>query len=141
MNQHNKLYYIILNTINKMYRSPNEIVVFDIDYTLINGQGLPINQMIALYKIILQKGINIAIITARTGSPHNVEKTKEELSRYGINNYKYLYFLPEGQNDPWIYKYNARKQLHDHGWNVITSIGDEPWDIGQYGGVGFIVPK
>ena len=36
------------------------------------------------------------------------------------------------------YKLEARKRIPD---NVIMSIGDKPWDIGQYGGYGILVRK
>ena len=37
------------------------------------------------------------------------------------------------------FKLLARKNLHDSGKKVEISIGDMKWDIGEYGGIGFIV--
>ena len=55
--------------------------------------------------------------------------------------YKYMYFIPRDKQDPITFKYIARRNLHERGYNVAMSIGDMPWDIGYYGGIGFQVPK
>ena len=51
-----------------------------------------------------------------------------------------MYFLPPESSsraqDQADYKLTARKNLHEMGYTVVMSVGDMPWDIGAYGGVG-----
>jgi hypothetical protein len=113
------------------------IIIYDIDDTLIDTEGFAITPIINSYKYALQKGIKTVIITARVGTNENINHTIEQLKEYGIDNYVYIYFLPVNKYDNYQYKFLARKNLYERGYNIIASIGDMPWDIGIYGGIGF----
>lgn len=117
----------------------NSVIVYDIDDTLIANNGEPIIPIINTYNYAKSIGLIPVIITARPGSTENIQKTKEQLHSFGITDYKYMYFRPHDKQDLSTFKMLSRKNLHDRGYQVIVSIGDMPWDIGQYGGIGFRV--
>ena len=123
--------------------SPNDYAVFDIDGTLIDNSGLSIPNILAVYRYVQSKGIKNVIITARVGVEPNITYTIQQLLTLGVTGFHDIYFLPSGVYPSAAaqaeYKYHARKDLHDKGRNVVMSIGDMPWDIGAYGGMGFIV--
>ena len=119
----------------------NAAIVFDIDHTLIDLTGKPIDPVVYLFHHVKQRGISPVIITAREGTEENIAFTQEQLSSLGITGQTFMYFLAPGKTDPWRFKWIARKNVHERGLNVIMSIGDEPWDIGEYGGDGFQLPK
>jgi hypothetical protein len=116
-------------------------MVFDIDHTLLDFVGNPIDPIVSLFHTVKSKGITPIIITARLGHDRNVELTRQQLERVGIHGWRFIYFLPPHKRDPVVFKRISRMNVHERGFHVIMSIGDERWDIGEYGGVGFIVPK
>ena len=130
-----------LQKLDQIQLPNNAAVVFDIDHTLLDGAGNPIEPIVRLYNIVKNKRITPVIITARLGNQKGIEITQSQLSRSGIDSYKFLYFLHPNKRDPVQYKRIARKNVHERGLYVVMSIGDEYWDIGDYGGHGFIVPK
>ena len=129
----------IFKTINSISVSSNSVIVYDIDDTLINTNGEPITPIINTYHYAKNIGLTPVIITARPGFTENIHRTKEQLLSHGITGYKYMYFLPHDKIDQAMYKLIARKNLHERGYQVVISIGDMPWDIGHYGGIGFRV--
>ena len=132
----------IINTLDKSIdtdKMDRSIVIYDIDDTLIDSQGNPIEHIIRTYKYALSKGYKIAIITARPGFIDNIEYTRAQLLKAGIDNYDVIFFRPEHYKDIATYKLKCRKHLHELDYNIVASIGDAYWDIGEYGGVGFIV--
>jgi len=135
---------IVANAMNKlssMDMPPNPSIIFDIDSTLINSiSGQSKTPVITLYNYALVRGISPIIITARPGYEYNIEWTKEQLFNCEIVGYKIMYFRPEGSNDIWKYKEEARKNVAERGYNTVMSVGDQMWDIGKYGGVGVLVP-
>jgi hypothetical protein len=116
----------------------SSVIVFDIDDTLIDRNSIPILEVIELYKYVLRKGFKVAIITARKGIGYNIHRTINELFMHGIKDYLFLYFMRMEDEDHVMYKLNARKDIHDKNYKVVMSIGDMPWDIGEYGGVGIL---
>lgn len=118
---------------------PNSVVVYDIDDTLLDLAGNPIEHIVRTYKYALSKGFLTAIITARPALKQNIENTVKQLESNGIHDYICVYLRPIDTNDVARYKMLSRKDLHDRGYNVVMSIGDLPWDVGQYGGIGYIV--
>lgn len=119
----------------------NAVIVFDIDHTLLDQHGAIIPPIVYLYHAIKSKGITPIIVTAREGRSEVVRWTQDQLRDLGIDGYTYMYFLGVGKTDPWHYKKIARKNVHERGYIVIATIGDEQWDHGEFGGVGFMVPK
>jgi hypothetical protein len=137
----------IKEVMNKVNWKPNSIIVYDIDGTLIDFLDNPIQEIIDTYQYAVQKQLKIVIITARPGTYENIQRTQEQLAKHGINKYIRMYFLPlnkinkfgTGDEVQSRFKLQARKYLHSLGFNVEMSIGDMPWDIGQFGGIGFRV--
>jgi predicted secreted acid phosphatase len=131
----------ILKAIDNINFQPNSIIVYDIDDTLIDSTyRKPIQDIVHTYKYAKKKGIKTSIITARRDLEDNIQYTVKELESHGITDFSSIYFLPKNKRDQAKYKLLARKNLHDRGYRVVMSIGDAPWDIGEYGGIGFTVP-
>jgi len=126
-----------MNILENIPFKKNQAVVFDIDDTLINSKT---NQLIDwvfdLYNYCIIKGYNIYIITARPGTVPNMNATIKQLARLNIGNYKRLYFRHPHDMQIARFKKLARKSINK---KVVLSIGDQPGDIGEYGGVGVIV--
>ena len=115
----------------------NQAIVFDIDDTLIssrNGQLIP--TIFDFYNYCIDKGYKVYIITARAGTIKNMEITIQQLRSLGIANYKRLYFRKPFDMRVARSKKLARKHIP---YNVVLSIGDQPGDIGEYGGIGILL--
>lgn len=126
-----------MNILENIEFHPNQAVVFDIDDTLIHSKnGQPITNICNLYHQCRQKGYNMYIITARAGTPYGIRYTMQQLQQHGIVGYKKLFFRPPLNMNVPLYKKNARKSIPE---TVVMSVGDQPWDIGEYGGIGLIV--
>ena len=119
----------------------NTAVVFDIDDTLISSKnGKCIGYVVELFNYAKRISTPF-IITNRIGNQYAIDYTNKQLYECGIHGYKDIYFQhPNTYNDPWKYKREAREHIHNTGYIVLMSIGDMPWDIGEYGGRGFIIP-
>ncbi len=119
---------------------PNPAIVFDIDGTLLDDNGQGIIPIIALFRFSKMMGITPFIITARIDDGIMAQQyTHTQLHNNGIFDYATLFMLPKNFLHPCRYKLLARKQIYDWGYNVVMSIGDTPWDIGEYGGIGILV--
>lgn len=128
----------ILLTINM---PKNPLVVFDIDDTLIDLNQNCLEPIVDLYNTIKSMGISIILITNRVDNDYIALKTQEMLNKCNITGYDSIYFRPSNRLDFYNYKKEARISCHLRGFNVIMSIGDQPWDIGDYGGVGIKLPS
>lgn len=120
----------------------NSAVVFDIDGTLINNLGQPIHTVCKLYEYFLKRGVNIFLVTARYHGKDNAYRkaTSDQLKGVGIFGYKNLYMRSDdSMTNYFLFKKECRKDIMMSGYNIILSIGDNAFDIGEYGGVGFIV--
>lgn len=113
-------------------------IIFDIDETLISLKGEKILWTIDFFNYIKNNGITPMLITARPSIKSSIKYTKQQLKKLGISGYKYIYFMEQGTN-VWKYKKESRKNIEDKGYNIIMSIGDKPWDIGKYGGIGVLI--
>jgi hypothetical protein len=132
----------IIQEIDGMFDNSRQSIVYDIDGTLIADNGELIVPIYETYVYALEKGIAPVIITAREGSDKNIMLTKQQLSSLGITDYVLMYFRQPGMRsleEIVRSKLEARKNVLDRGYNTIISIGDNWWDIGEYGGKGFIV--
>ncbi len=129
----------IISILNTQSFPSNSVIVYDIDDTLLTYYGTPIAPIINTYNHALEKGLTPVIITSRTGIPDVIDHTIQQLKTHNINGYKYLYLRPSGKEDMFRFKMMCRKDLHDRGYYVAMSIGDQPWDIGQYGGLGILL--
>ena len=119
--------------------NPRQAVIFDIDDTLIDSRTHTIIKPVyQLYKYCQNKGYNIYIITARPRIPYGVQLTLNQLYSLGITGFKNIAFRPPLEIDVPGYKLKARKAITD---DVIMSVGDKKWDIGEAGGYGILVTK
>ena len=126
----------------------NGSIIFDIDDTLIrsyrkrspgdNGLIQPVKD---LYDYARYIGLQPFIVTNRDGTVENTAYTHKELERHGIVGYDTVYFRDPMCTDMWVPKLNARKHIYDRGYVTVMSVGDMPWDIGQYGGYGVLLPS
>lgn len=133
--------YSAIDALSHMNIHKNAVIVFDIDDTLIHSNGICITPILNLFNYVKKLRIESIIITNRPGDSSTIKYTQKQLSDCGIFGYRSLYFRQPGKYDsPYIYKEKARQNIHKLGMSVIMSIGDQPWDIGNYGGVGFILP-
>jgi len=69
--------------------------VFDIDDTLIDGQNAAIPDMLQMYTELLKNGFKIYLVTARTYSLKNIEKTKNHLVNAGFITFHGLFLMPK----------------------------------------------
>ena len=119
--------------------NPKQAIIFDIDDTLIDSRTHTIIKPVyQLYKYCQNKGYNIYIITARPRIPYGVQLTLNQLYSLGITGFKNIAFRPPLEIDVPGYKLKARKAIADE---VIMSVGDKKWDIGEAGGYGILVTK
>ena len=45
-------------------------------------------------------------------------------------------------NNPYTYKRLARQHATEQdNYNIVMSVGDQPWDIGDYGGIPIKLPS
>ena len=123
-----------MNILEKMQFSPNQAIVFDIDETLINSKtNRLITSVYDLYQYCLDKSYHIYIITARAGTMENMHITIQQLQSLNITGYKRLYFRIPHDRHVSRFKKLARKSIPH---KVIMSVGDQPGDFGEYGGIG-----
>jgi predicted secreted acid phosphatase len=119
----------------------NDAVVFDIDDTLIDQKTKQVIQPVYDFYTFLKERMIIFIITARPDLDKTIEYTKNELTKHNIREYKSIYFRKVSNTDIRRYKLYARKDILDKGYNILISIGDKEWDIGEYGGIGILVSR
>jgi predicted secreted acid phosphatase len=129
----------LVSIFDKVHRSDKDVVVFDIDLTLLDANMKPIKDLYNFYQYVRSSGASIAIITAREEFPLNRAWTEEQLNELGYRDYTYLYLRDHNYRDIKIYKEKARFDLFHRGMNVIMSLGDMHWDFGKYGGIGILV--
>ena len=130
---------MIIKTIDSIPVKDNSVIVYDIDNTLIDQYGQPIQTIIYTYNYAKTKGLKPAIITARRSHDYVIQHTINQLKSVGVSDFFCIYFMPEEKTDQATYKFLSRKNLYDKGYQVEMSLGDMHWDIGEYGGLGFIV--
>ena len=69
----------IIKLIDQTPFNEKNAIIYDIDDTLIDIEGVPIIPIINSYKYAIKKGIKPIIITARVGTKENIENTLKEL--------------------------------------------------------------
>lgn len=124
-----------------LYVEPQSVIVFDIDETVINLDGTPIDQMMVVYNYSKMIGLKPIFITGREHNDATVTFTQKQLEFIGATGYESIFFRPAQEMNQFLYKSNARKEIIRRGNTVVMSIGDMPWDIGKHGGIGILVPK
>lgn len=135
-------YKNVVNAISEQLKlikaKPNSVIVYDIDGTLLDETGA-IQSIVDTYHQAKSAGFKTAIITARRDYTQNVINTISQLGSIGVTNFSHIYFLPSKKQNITKFKFQSRQHLHELGLEVVMSIGDMPWDVGAYGGVGFLV--
>jgi len=128
-----------MNILEQIPFNHNQAVVFDIDDTLINSDtGELMSKVFALYQYCIMKGYYVYIITARASTPDAVQFTLRQLRSLGIGGFKSIAFRPPDYWDIPKFKMDARRSIPQR---VVMSVGDQHWDVGQYGGIGVIVRR
>jgi predicted HAD superfamily phosphohydrolase YqeG len=128
-----------MNVLEQIPFFHNQAIVFDIDDTLINSdthQLMP--KTVSLFKYCVNRGYHVYIITARAKTNEAVNFTLRQLSSLGITGFRSIAFRNPNDFNISKFKEDARKSIPQ---TVIMSVGDQPWDIGKYGGVGVIVRR
>ena len=121
---------------------PKPALVLDIDETLIDLEGVCMLDIIRVYNLAIQKGITVFIVTARVYSPWVLEKTQEQLNNCGVDMYKGIFFRDSPRDNPATYKKESRERISREGYNIVMSIGDQPFDVnGGYTGIGIKLPQ
>lgn len=141
VNEHDKIVNDVLNHITEMILPPNPAMIFDIDYTLLNGSGEANTAIVWLYNTLKKRGITPILITARAEYNENIKHTIAQLKKAGVSEPAFIYFRPIKKDDIKRYKYESRYSVYNKKYNTIMSIGDEYWDIGAFGGLGFKLPR
>ena len=128
-----------MNILEQIPFNHSQAVVFDIDDTLINSDtGELMSKVFALYQYCIMKGYHVYIITARASTPDAVQFTLRQLQSLGIGGFKSIAFRPPDYWDIPKFKMDARRSIPQR---VVMSVGDQYWDVGQYGGIGVIVRR
>ncbi len=131
----------VISFLNLVTLPENPAMVFDIDQTLIDEKQNCIQPIIDIYNYAKDMNIALFIITSRPGMEPVISMTKKTLLDCNIMGVKAMFFRPYNKVDHTYYKKSARKAIYDRfNHNVIMSIGDSTWDIGEYGGEGVLVP-
>lgn len=116
-------------------KKDNDVIVFDIDGTLVADEMSCIIPIISLYKKAMVLGYKIYIITARLFTSENYKFTVEMLKKCGIGGYKGMFMRPGEITDLFQYKASRRETLVKHGYNIVMSVGDQSFDFGAHSGV------
>ena len=130
---------ILLGKCQLISEIPNKhpAIVFDIDGTLLyENTDIPITSVIKFCNYCKEIGIATMIVTARRGCDLNINATKKQLETFGLNCDAFYFRHPE-ETDIETFKTNVRKHLSENlNYNILMSIGDNLWDMGEWGGVG-----
>lgn len=141
-----------IKILQKIKLPKNPAIVFDIDDTLIfdsfSSKGMRsgcIPEIVKLYNTSKSLNISPIIITNRAGIDNVVEITLDLLKSCNITDFVSAYFRPiynPEMNNPYTYKTTARKHATEQdNYNIVMSVGDQPWDVGDYGGVPIKLPS
>jgi predicted secreted acid phosphatase len=133
---------IYISTLPKL-SNKQRAIIFDIDDTLLIPEiNKPIPETLFFYNWVKARGFKPVIVTARIGTLQNINLTIKQLKNLGIQDYEYIFFLPPESRDVANYKLLARKHISDlYDGEVVMSVGDNPWDVGDYGGYSVLLTK
>ena len=134
---------VLLRQSQLLYSSDKKqpAVVFDIDGTLVhdNTWDSPIWSVINFCNHCKEIGFSTIIVTARPGWEHNMESTKNSLQKLGLRCDSFFFRHPD-YKDLDQFKTQTREFIStDKNYKILMSIGDNEWDIGQYGGLGVLM--
>lgn len=133
----------LLSSAQVLNYKPNmgEAIVFDLDGTIIydHSWDIPIKPMIDFINYCTQRNIKIIIITARPGFKNNIDNTRNSLEKLSIVCDNFFFKNPDFK-DVKIFKINARDYVTKNlNLNILMSIGDNEWDMGEFGGLGILM--
>tara|TARA_B110001450_G_scaffold243924_1_gene255586 strand:+ start:541 stop:1206 length:666 start_codon:yes stop_codon:yes gene_type:complete len=116
------------------YLGARGVVVFDIDDTLMDNEGAPIDSVLRIYDLAKTLGLHRAIVTARPETIDNRQYTVESLKEIGVNHWESLYMMPESRDitteSVSSYKREARDDIETR-HRIIANIGDMWHDLVQ----------
>lgn len=119
----------------KKIKKENDIIVFDIDGTLVKDEKSCIASAVSFYKKCISLGYKIYIITARLFTPENYIFTVNMLTKCDILNYVGIFMRPGHIMDLHYYKASKREFLTKSGFNIVMSVGNDTFDFGVFSGV------
>lgn len=120
----------------------NPAIVLDIDETILDENMKVIEPVYNVYLLAVNLGISVFFVTSRLATEPNIRYTHMQLQYNGITRYRCIYFKSNPFIDDELYKKTSREDIHrSMNCTVILSIGDMPWDIGEYGGYGIKLPS
>ena len=106
---------------------PHPAVVFDVDWTLVDGNGGRIEPVVRLYDVAGELGYARFIITAR--SSEGKRSTAEQLARLGIDAPRHAFF--HGVNVPLATaddaaqeKERSRNKILKKRYTIVLNVGD-----------------
>ena len=143
---HSQFFDVLKNLLSStqiLNYKPNmdEAIVFDLDGTIIfdHTWDSPITPVIDFINYCSNHNIKIIIITARPGYKTNIDNTRISLEKLSIACDKFFFKNPEFK-DVKMFKVNARDYVTKNlKLNILMSIGDNNWDMGQFGGLGILM--
>ena len=126
---------------NSPVKSSGKVVIFDLDDTLIDSDTrMIIEPVYELFQWCLGGRYIPVIVTARVDTNYNQSYTMNELRRNNIHPHS-IFFRKSENYEPGYVKTETRRLINERIGPVVMSIGDQPHDIGQYGGVGILLPS
>ena len=116
-------------SLNRVHAEERLAAVFDVDATLLDGQGQPIEPVCLLLRHCRARGVHATpfVVTAR--SERGREETSNQLAQAGAAGYKRLYMHPESRSckstsEAGAQKLHWRSRIGEHGYRVCVNVGD-----------------
>ena len=93
------------------------------------GSAPAINQTLATYKMLLQRGFRIVFLTGRSHLVADITATN--LKRVGYLQYSALITRSDSELNltAAVFKTNRRAQLAQQGFNIVANFGDQWSDV------------
>ena len=127
--------------LDKLELPEKPAIIFDIDNTLLDSNFNMIKPVVILYNYAEMLGIFPVIVTSRESTEQVIQKTSEQLRDIGIVK-KFIYFRKPYRTDIWSFKRASRKNVEEHGYKIVMSVGDSMCDITNgYVGLGIKIPR
>ena len=144
-------YKLGIDYLNKIDYSPNYMVMFDIDDTLLDYNLKPIKPIIKLMKECNKRNLKVIIITARDNLytnetiadliHNNIYLKTNEIPKKAVY-YDFIYLRHSPKDDNEMFKSKVKEDLFNQNLFTIMSIGDNNIDIvGRYSGYGIKLPN
>lgn len=132
---------LCLEKISRQIKDKKRAIIFDIDETIISLDGTLIQPIFAVYKFAKSVDIHPIFITNRHNHPSNIDSTMNQLISHGLPGPLMVIFRDIQEMNYYNAKLEARREVLSMGYDIVMSIGDRLWDIGEHGGIGILLPR